>query len=90
MAIASGVGVTLAYSDWRHLVSEDPHRFLFAAAPSDRPRVEGIAAEAGIPLTRLGSFGGDAIVFSRGGTRAVVEMEVAASTYTDAIPRRLH
>ena len=33
MCIASGVGATVAYSDWRHLFCEDPHRFLVAATP---------------------------------------------------------
>jgi phosphoribosylformylglycinamidine synthase len=89
LAIASGVGVTLEYADWRHLFSEDPHRFLFAVAPDSRDAVEAAAEAAGIPVTRLGTFGGDEIVFHRGGTKAVVDLATATETFRTAIPRRL-
>ncbi|MGH8911863.1 MAG: phosphoribosylformylglycinamidine synthase subunit PurL, partial [Acidimicrobiia bacterium] len=89
MAIASGVGVVLEYTDWHQLFSEDPHRFLFAANPDQRDAVEALAADAEIPLSRVGGFDGDEIVFHRGGTKAVVDLATAADTYRSAIPRRL-
>jgi phosphoribosylformylglycinamidine (FGAM) synthase-like enzyme len=89
MAIASGTGVTLDYDHWRHLFSEDPHRFLFAARLDQRRRVEEAADATGAPATRLGVFGGNGIVFRRGGASAVVDLATATETYRDAIPRRL-
>ncbi|MFP3913590.1 MAG: phosphoribosylformylglycinamidine synthase subunit PurL [Actinomycetota bacterium] len=89
MAIASEVGVTIEYDNWRHLFSEDPHRFLFAAEPERRSQVEEMAAEAQAPVHRLGTFGGGQIVFSRGGASAVVDLATAAQAYRSAIPRRL-
>ncbi|HJR92110.1 MAG TPA: phosphoribosylformylglycinamidine synthase subunit PurL [Acidimicrobiia bacterium] len=89
MAIASAVGVVVDYADWRHLLSEDPHRFVFATDPEHRTSVEDAAAAAGIPLARLGSFGGNEIIFSRGGAKAVVDLATATETYRSALPRRL-
>ena len=89
IAIASGVGVIVDYDDWRTLFSEDPHRFLFAAQPADRDRVEEEAAEAGLPAARIGSFGGDSISFRRGEAAAVVDLVSAGEMYRSALPRRL-
>ena len=89
LAIASRVGVTVDYTDWRHLFSEDPHRFLFAVHPDQRSAVEAAAETAGIPVALLGTFGGEEIAFQRGGTKAVVDLATAVETYRNAIPRRL-
>jgi hypothetical protein len=89
MAITSGVGVTLDYEQWRHLFSEDPHRFLFAAAPELRRQVERAAERSRAPVRRIGTFGGGGIVFRRGGTSAVVDLATATETYRQAIARRL-
>lgn len=89
LSILSGVGASLDYRDWRHLFSEDPHRFIFAADPEHRDQIEALGAETGSSLTRIGTFGGDAIEFCRGGARAVVDLATAADTYRTSIPRRL-
>ncbi|MGA7270119.1 MAG: AIR synthase related protein, partial [Acidimicrobiia bacterium] len=89
MAIASEVGVSVQYRDWRHLFAEDPHRFVFAASPENRERIERAADRSGIVVARIGTFEGDTIVFKRGGASAVVDLATAAETYRNAIPRRL-
>ncbi len=89
ICIASEVGVSLRVSDWRHLYTEDPHRFLAATDPDDAERVAAVAAEAGIPARPIGRFEGTEIVFEMPGAAAVVDVETAARTYREAIPRRL-
>jgi phosphoribosylformylglycinamidine synthase subunit PurL len=89
MCIASGVGATVAYSDWRHLFCEDPHRFLVAATAEQGPTVELVAADLGIPAGRIGVFGGTDITFDRRGIKAVLDLEMAASTWRNAITAKL-
>ncbi|MEX2623347.1 MAG: phosphoribosylformylglycinamidine synthase subunit PurL [Acidimicrobiia bacterium] len=89
VAIASGVGVTVRYSDWRHLFCEDPHRFIAAVSPDAAIRVAGLAAQASIPAAPIGEFGGNEIVFDRNGIRAALDLGVATSTWSQALSRRL-
>jgi phosphoribosylformylglycinamidine synthase subunit PurL len=89
IAIASGVGVTVDYGDWRELFSEDPHRVVAVVAPWMSDRLQATADAAGVPVARIGVVGGDDITFARAGTKASVEVAVAATTYREAIPRRL-
>ncbi len=89
LAIASGTGVYAEYRDWRELFSEDPHRFIAAVTPENGDRVAALAARAGMPARRIGAFGGDEIAFTRSGRRASVDLSLAASTYRQAIPRRV-
>jgi len=89
MCIASGVGATVAYSDWRHLFCEDPHRFLVAATPEQGQTVESIASDIGIPAARIGVFGGAEIAFDRRGVKAALDLEVATTTWQNAIESRL-
>ncbi|MDH5519771.1 MAG: phosphoribosylformylglycinamidine synthase subunit PurL, partial [Acidimicrobiia bacterium] len=89
MAIGSGQGVRLEFTDWRHLFSEDPHRFLAAVPDELSETVGALAVEVGIPAARIGSFGGDEIAFEQGGIRAVVALDAATETYKMAIPHRM-
>lgn len=89
IAIASGVGARVDYSDWRHLFSEDPHRFLFASDPGHRERIEELAAAVGASVTRIGEFGGESLVFDRGARRDIVDLAEAGKAYREALPRRL-
>ncbi len=89
MCIASGVGVTSSYSDWRSLFSEDPHRFIAAIPTEHTDRVAEIAERAGLPAARIGIFGGDEISFERAGLRGALDLEVATQTFRTAISRRL-
>jgi len=63
MAIASNIGVHVAYEDWRTLFSEDPHRFLAAIPVRHVPAIVERAAAIGTEAIRVGAFGGDRIVF---------------------------
>jgi phosphoribosylformylglycinamidine synthase len=89
VAICSGVGATIRYSDWRHLFSEDPHRFIAAIPVANSQRVRELATAAGIPAAPIGEFGDDAIVFDRNGVRAAVDLAVAQRTWDQALTRRL-
>lgn len=89
MCIASGVGVTASYSDWRSLFSEDPHRFVAAIPTEHTDRVAEIASSHGFPAVRFGIFGGTEISVERKGARAAVDLEIATETFYNAIPRRL-
>jgi phosphoribosylformylglycinamidine synthase len=89
VAIVSGVGATIRYSDWRHLFSEDPHRFIAAIPADNSQRVRELAAAAGIPAAPIGEFGGAEIVFDRNGVRAAVDLELARRTWDQALTRRL-
>lgn len=89
MAIAGRTGVKVAFSDWRNLFSEEPHRFLGAVPSEMSAAVADLAAEVGIPAVRLGTFAGDEIAFEQGGIRAAVALETAAELYRHAIRRRM-
>ena len=89
MCIASGVGVTASYSDWRSLFSEEPHRFVAAIPTEHTDRVAEIASSHGLPAARIGIFGGTEISVERKGARASVDLEIATETFYNAIPRRL-
>jgi phosphoribosylformylglycinamidine (FGAM) synthase-like enzyme len=89
ICVNSGVGATVSYSDWRHLFCEDPHRFVVAIAPDQADLVQRIAGEAGIPAAPVGMFGGSEIAFDRRGVKAVIDLEVATSTWRESLVRRL-
>jgi len=89
LCVLSNVGATVEYSDWRHLFSEEPHRFLAAMPPGSSPRIESIADELGVPATRLGTFGGTQISMKREESVSTVPLEEAKKAYLEAIPRRM-
>jgi phosphoribosylformylglycinamidine (FGAM) synthase-like enzyme len=89
MCIASQIGATVSYSDWRHLFCEDPHRFLVAGTPEDAETIESIAHDTGIPAAPIGIFGGTEIAFDRRGVKAALSLEVATTTWRDAIISKL-
>jgi phosphoribosylformylglycinamidine synthase len=86
ICVGSAVGARVTYHDWRHLFSEDPHRFIAGIPPESAPRVEAFAAELGLAAGRIGAFGGKTIAL--GPTQ--VSLDHAAATWRDAITRRLH
>lgn len=90
MCIASGVGVTVDFSDWIGLFAENPHRFIAAVPPEHAEELQAIAAHHDVPVTRKGVFGGDAITFDNGGPEsASIPLEEATATWEGAIPRRM-
>jgi phosphoribosylformylglycinamidine synthase len=62
LAEAARVGLTLEPSTLAALFGEDQARYLIAAEPEDAEALLAAAAEAGVPLGRVGRFRGEAIV----------------------------
>ena len=87
--IRSGVGADAAIDDWRLLFSEAPHRVLGVVAAPDVVEVTRLAAAAGVPGRRIGTLGGERIVFTTSLGTGEIALAEAASTYAAAIPRRL-
>ncbi len=90
VCMAAGTGAEIEYLDWRHLFSEDPHRFIAAIRPEDADRVRALAAEASIEAEKIGEFGGAEIVFRAGSARSSVSLTEATETYKHSIPGRMH
>ncbi|MEX1092701.1 MAG: phosphoribosylformylglycinamidine synthase subunit PurL [Acidimicrobiia bacterium] len=77
ISIASGIGVSIEVPE-AEIFSEDPHRFLVGIAPgSISPPAES--------ARKVGVFGGDRIVING----SPLGLDTAASTYRDALPRRM-
>jgi phosphoribosylformylglycinamidine synthase len=61
MAEAAGIGVTLTPGDLPTLYGEDQARYLIACTPAQADALASAATAAGVPLARVGHFGGDAL-----------------------------
>jgi len=68
MAENAGVGVTLDAADTPTLFGEDQARYLIACNFDQAEALMIAASEAGVPITTVGRFGGDAVAF--GGSSA--------------------
>ncbi len=89
IAISSQVGVNITFGDWRSLFTEDPNRLLAAIRPPDVPRLQEVAFHQGLPATRIGTFGGHEISLQSGGMRVALQLDLATSTWQNAIARRM-
>ena len=63
MANEAGMGVTLTSADIATLFGEDQARYLVAATTQNADALEAAAKAAGVTVTRVGAFGGDAVTF---------------------------
>ncbi|VDC31751.1 phosphoribosylformylglycinamidine synthase subunit PurL [Pseudogemmobacter humi] len=63
LAEGAGIGVTLTVQDTAALFGEDQARYLVAARESGAAEIEAAALAAGVPVTRVGRFGGSTVVF---------------------------
>ena len=63
MAEHAGLGVSLDTADTGALFGEDQARYLIAATPDQAKTLLAEAKAAGIPLSQIGSFGGDTLSF---------------------------
>ncbi|TKA95981.1 phosphoribosylformylglycinamidine synthase subunit PurL [Cereibacter changlensis] len=63
MAEAAGLGVALDAADTATLFGEDQARYLVACTEAQSQALEAAAASAGVPLSRVGRFGGDSVSF---------------------------
>lgn len=61
MAEAAGIGVQLDSSDIAQLFGEDQGRYLVACDEAGAEALEAAAQAAGVPLDRVGIFGGDTV-----------------------------
>ena len=61
MAEAAGLGVTLTAGDIPTLFGEDQARYLIAASPKNAAKLAEIAGLSGVPMARVGRFGGSAV-----------------------------
>ena len=61
LAETSGIGITLTPGDTATLFGEDQARYLIVATPQNADALRTAAENAGLPLTQVGSFGGDAV-----------------------------
>jgi phosphoribosylformylglycinamidine synthase len=68
MAEAAGIGVSLESGDIGQLFGEDQARYLVACTPANAEALAAAAAQAGVPLARVGQFGGATV--SLGGDAA--------------------
>jgi phosphoribosylformylglycinamidine (FGAM) synthase-like enzyme len=88
--LAAGVGATVAPPPGLHplaaLVSESPSRALVAVPREVAGELGTLAAEAGVPATRLGTTGGDRLVVG-----GVVDLPLSQlrDAYESALPRAL-
>ena len=63
MAEAAGLGVQLDSADIAQLFGEDQARYLVACDAAGADALEAAAKAAGVPLDRVGIFGGDTVAF---------------------------
>lgn len=63
MAEGAGLGVTLVPGDIPTLFGEDQARYLVAVSEAGARAMEAAALTTGVEVTRIGSFGGDAVTF---------------------------
>jgi len=75
MAEAAGLGICLDNADIAQLFGEDQARYLVACDEAGAEALEAAAKAAGVPLDRVGVFGGDSVVF---GTDAAPMAELSA------------
>ena len=90
ICIKSEVGASLRFSDWVGLFAENPHRFLAAVPVEHAAQIDQHAERLGVPVSKIGSFGGTELVFDNGGPESArVSLSEATSTWQGAIPRRM-
>ena len=71
MALAGGIGATIEASapDHSFFFGEDQGRYALTAAPAETAGIVEAAGQAGVPLSRIGVTGGDALKLGRDGRR---------------------
>ncbi|MEX2422985.1 MAG: phosphoribosylformylglycinamidine synthase subunit PurL [Acidimicrobiia bacterium] len=89
ICIRSQVGADVSVEDWRLLYSEAPHRFIATVAAANVAEVTRLAADTGVAALRIGTLGGDHIVFRTAVRTSDLALADAGSAYAAAIPRRL-
>ena len=83
LAEGAGTGVALEPGDTATLFGEDQARYLIACTPEQANALEAAASDAGLSLSRVGTFGGEEVIF--GDARA--PLSVLSATYRSAFAR---
>ncbi len=65
LAEAGGIGVTLDTGGTARLFGEDQGRYLIACAPDEAEPLLAAAEAAGVPLAKVGQFGGDTVALGK-------------------------
>lgn len=73
MAEGAGLGVTLDAGDIATLFGEDQARYLLALSEDAAQKLEAAALTTGVPVLRVGRFGGSAVTFG-GASAALAEL----------------
>jgi phosphoribosylformylglycinamidine synthase len=90
ISIRSDIGAIVEYEDWRHLFSEDPHRFVAAVHTRHSDEVAQLAERIGVSAAQIGAFGGDRIVFhSSDNTQSAIDVTEAAGIWRSSLRRRM-
>jgi phosphoribosylformylglycinamidine synthase len=92
--LAGGLGATVAPEDWSGapllmhvwLFSETAGRVLASVEPSHLPALRALAAAEGLPMSFLGTVGGDAL---RIGKVADIPVQALRDVYEQALPRAM-
>ncbi|GFE51650.1 phosphoribosylformylglycinamidine synthase subunit PurL [Roseobacter cerasinus] len=63
LAEAAGLGLTLDAGDTAQLFAEDQARYLIVAKPDHAAALKDAATSANLPLTQIGTFGGENLTF---------------------------
>jgi len=85
MAAGAGVGVTLDTSDIGQLFGEDQARYLVACSFDQAEALMVAAANAGVPVTLAGRFGGDQVTLGHSSTPLAGLTEVWRSAFAAAL-----
>jgi phosphoribosylformylglycinamidine synthase len=94
MAVKSGVGFTVPggrLAGHSALFGEGPSRVLLSVAPARVAEVEAAAAVAGVPVSLLGTAGGDRLVVGSPADRVHLDVDLgeAVDRWRTALPRAL-
>ncbi|WP_410217564.1 phosphoribosylformylglycinamidine synthase subunit PurL [Paracoccus sp. (in: a-proteobacteria)] len=86
MAAAADLGVALDQGDIAQLFGEDQARYLIACSPEAADALVGAAAEAGVPVSVVGRFGGDSVTLGSD----VAPLASLVQVYRTAFSRAIH
>ena len=86
MAEGAGLGVEIGVTGTAALFGEDQGRYLIAADEQSAAMLEAAAGSAGLPLARIGRFGGTKVSFG-GATAPLAEL---SKLYRTAFESALH
>ncbi|MEL7344875.1 MAG: AIR synthase related protein, partial [Pseudomonadota bacterium] len=85
MAVQAGLGVTLHSGDTSELFGEDQARYLVACPFDWAEDLMVIAGRAGVPVSMVGTFGGDEVRMGRSGLPLETLQGLFATSFEDAL-----